>query len=444
MDREQWIDRLTETCLGEGLGGEGPPDLSGRILARAGRPRRPLVFRWAAAAAALFAVGLLWMSWPRETVELVAPPTAYAAPAASGDYRIEGDGKIRRGAVVLTDEGTATLSMGGYAYVTMKPESSVQVAGEQNAEGIVLTRGEVECEVDADAEKLFTVRTEFGTVSVVGTHFTVQLTGEETEMNGRKMLVKVLAGAVLVTGLNGGQSIVNAAERRTWGRGARQAMTRLTTPAIADAKTPLEKEAVALGLQQRALQAKQQEIETQVLADADVAATMKAAFDAMAACEADVAANPEYADLKKEKEEISTQMREMWRGGRNRRDRAAREERMKKFRALRTRSNEVREKMAKLTTEVKGLAELKTKKDEAVAAFLTKYQAALDANKEYTEAAEELKKIEAMAGAVGEQMRTERTQRFRAEREERRKKAEELKKKEAKPGEVENPFDGVQ
>jgi len=444
MDREQWADRLTDILLGERLGGEGPPDLSGRVLARAGRSGRRLAFRWAAAAAALLVAGIGSLWWPSAPQKPISRKPAYAAPAVSGDYRVEGDGTIRRGAVVHTDEGTAELSMGGYAHVTMKPGSSARIAGTQNAEEVVLTRGEIDCEVKASRSRLFVVRTELGTVSVVGTRFTVQLTGEETEMNGKKMLVKVLVGAVLVTGLNGAQSVVSAGERRTWDRGMRRAMTRLTTPAIADAKTPLQKESVALALQERALQAKQQEIETAVLAGAEVAAAMKAAFDAMAACEADVNANPEYADLKKEREHVSAEMRTMWRGGRrDRRDRAAREERMKKFRELRTRSNELREKMAKLTTEVKELAGLKKKKDEAVAAFLTKYQATLEANKEYTAIGKQLTQIEAWSAAISEQVRAERMRQFRADREERRRKAEEAKEGEKKKGEVDNPFEGI-
>jgi len=443
MDREQWIDQLTETFLGVGLGAEEPPDLSARILERAGRSRRLPVFRWAAAAAALVVAGLIWHSWPADPPKRIARPPAYAAPTASGDYRVEGDGKMERGAIVHTDEGMARLSMGGYAHVTMKPGSTVQLVGAQDAEEIILTRGEVECEVNADAEKLFTAQTEFGTVSVVGTHFTVQLIGEETEMNGRKMLVKVLVGAVMVTGLNGAQSVVNAAQAREWGRaGARPQMGRQGAPAIADAKTPLEKEAVALRLQLRALREQQRELETKVLQDAGVAAAMKAALDAMAASGAALEANPEYADLKKERAKVSADMRGMWRGVRDRRNREARQERMNKFREMRKRSGELRDKMAKLAADVKGLAALKTKKDEAIAAFLTKYQAALDANKDYAEIGKQLEQVRAWAGAAGEQMRTERTERRREEREERRKKAEELKKQEEKPGEVDNPFEG--
>ncbi|MFH1731943.1 MAG: FecR domain-containing protein [Planctomycetota bacterium] len=464
MDREQWIDRLTETCLGECLGGKGPPDLSGRVLARADRSRRRFAIGWAAAAAAaLLVAGLISVWWPGEPQKPISRKPAYAEPAAIGDYRVEGDGTVRRGAIVHTDEGTAELSMGGYAYVTMEPGSSAQIAGTQNAEEVVLTRGEIDCEVNASRGRLFAVRTELGTVSVVGTRFTVQLTEEETEMNGKKMLVNVLVGTVLVTGLNGAQSVVSAGERRAVDRGGqrqavdrggqrqavdrgvRAAMTRLTTPTITEAKTPLEKEAVALALQERALQAKQQEIETKVLADAEVAAAMKAAFDAMAACEADVNANPEYADLKKEREQVSTELRQVFRGGAGRQDRANREERMRKFRELQTRSNQLREKMAKLTTEVKELAGLKKKKDEAVAAFLTKYQATLAANKEHAEIDKQLKQIEAWSAAISEQLRAERTRQFRANREERRGNAggagaEEGEKKE---GEVDNPFEGL-
>jgi len=444
MDREQWTDQLTETFLGEWLSDEEPPDLTARILERAGRSRPLPVFRWAAAAAALIVAGLIW-NWlpvePPKHVEAPSPRPAYAAPVISGDYRVEGPGPIERGAIVHTTEGVANLNIGGYADVMMKPGSTVQLAGAEGAEEIILTRGEIECEVDADAEKLFTVQTELGTVSVVGTRFTVQLTGEETAMNGKKMLVKVLAGAVLVTGLTGAQSVVNTAQAREFGRrGARPQASRQAGTTIADAKTPIAKESVALRLQERALREKQRELEGKILQDTGVAAAMKAMFDAMAASDAALEANPEYADMKKERAKMSTDMRGMWGGGRGRGNREARQERMNKFREMRKQSGELREKMAKLAGEVKGLAALKAKKDEAVAAFLSKYQAVLDADKGYAEVGEQLAKVRVWARAAGEKIGAERAERRRAERDERRKKAEELKKQEEKPEEVENPF----
>ncbi len=441
MDREQWTDQLTETFLGEWLSDEEPPDLSARILARARRSERLPVLRWAAAAAALVVAGLIWHWSPVEPPVRIPVPPAYAAPTASGDYQVEGRGRIERGAVIHTGEGVANLCMGGYADVTMKPGSTVQLAGAEGAEEIILTRGEIECEVDADAEKLFTVQTELGTVSVVGTRFTVQLTGEETAMNGKKMLVKVLAGAVMVTGLTGAQSVVNTAQAREFGRrGAWPRPGRQAATAIADAKTPIAKEAIALGLQERALREKQSEIEAKILADTGVAAAMKAAFDAMAACDGALEANPEYADMKKERAKISTDMRSMWGGGRGRGDREGRQERMNKFREMRTRSGELRNKMTKLAGEVKELVALKAKKDEAVAAFLSKYQAVLDADKGYAETGKQLEQVRVWARAAAERVGAERSERRRAEREERRKKAEELKKKEENPEEVEDPF----
>ncbi len=441
MNRDLWIDRLTDTCLGECLGGEGPPDLSGRILARAGRSGRLLVFKCAAAAAAaLLVAGLISVLGPRDPQERKPAAPSYAAPVVSGDYTVEGDGRIGRGAIVHTDDGTAELSLGGYARVTMRPGSTAQIAGAQNAEEVVLSRGDVKCDVDAAGTRTFAVRTEFGTVSVVGTRFTVQLTGEETQMNGRKMLVNVLAGVVLVTGLNGAQSVVTAGERRAWGRGgARAATARPTATALAEAKTPLEKESVALALQVQALRAKQQEIEAAILAEPDVAAAMKAVFDAKVAYDAALEANPEYADLKQEAEQASTELREAFRGRRGRRGREGREERMKKYRELSARSREAREKMAKLAGEVEGLAELATKKDEVVAAFLTKYQAALAANEDLVEIKKQMEKVDAWSRAASEQRRADRIQRYRQALEERRKKAEEAKDAEQE-GKEPDPF----
>jgi ferric-dicitrate binding protein FerR (iron transport regulator) len=167
--------------------------------------RSPWRFR-AVAAAAVLIVGL----------GLGLLLNRYPAPQASGSYRIVGGGEIERGSVVTTSEGNGTITLGNYCRVRMETNSTIKVEGKKYAEQIFLQQGTVLCEADRGVGE-FRVRTTIGTVYVTGTKFAVQMPGEKeegggTDMFDKRMVVQVLAGAVLVNGA-WGTTTVRAGEK---------------------------------------------------------------------------------------------------------------------------------------------------------------------------------------------------------------------------------------
>ena len=210
MNREDWRDRLIDGLLREIVGGEMPPELSGRVLAEAfpaARPRRVRRAAWAAGiAAAIVAAVCIFALWPR-----------YPAPRAQGNYEVTEGGRVKRGAVLTTKVGEAELNLGGYATVRMTPQTALQIEGDRFAEAVYLRRGEVLCNV-AQERGTFEVRSDIGVVSVSGTQFSVSILEEEggTDMSAKRMMVKVMAGAVLVAG--------------TWGQRALYAGDEATVP----------------------------------------------------------------------------------------------------------------------------------------------------------------------------------------------------------------------
>ena len=186
-------DRLIDLLLQEELGGHAPPDLTGRVLARAFPARRPWL-RIAAAALLLVAAGVAWY----------ATRSSYPGPKASGAYEVVDGGQVRRGAVLRAKNAPATLELGGYNQVVMQPGSRVRINGKEFAEEVSLEAGEVQCQVDRNVGT-FAVRTPAGTVSVVGTTFTVQLIEEKGEkaMVERRTFVRVLSGTVMLAGIWG-------------------------------------------------------------------------------------------------------------------------------------------------------------------------------------------------------------------------------------------------
>ncbi|MDP6523231.1 MAG: FecR domain-containing protein [Kiritimatiellia bacterium] len=125
----------------------------------------------------------------------------YPAPLASGSYTVVGGGEIERGSVVATSEGNGTITLGNYCRVRMETNSTIKVEGKKYAEQVFLQQGTVLCEADRGVGE-FRVRTTIGTVYVTGTKFTVQMPNEEggSDMFDKRMVVQVLAGAVLVNG----------------------------------------------------------------------------------------------------------------------------------------------------------------------------------------------------------------------------------------------------
>src|SRR5579871_602726 len=109
-------DRLIDILLREELGGEQPPDLTDRIVARAFPRRRVMPFVrsvWSVAAMLLivFLTGLVAgsLAWWK---------FGYPGISASGQFVIQGGKPLGRGATVVTSAGqSASLELGGYVKV---------------------------------------------------------------------------------------------------------------------------------------------------------------------------------------------------------------------------------------------------------------------------------------------------------------------------------------
>ncbi|MFP4056877.1 MAG: FecR domain-containing protein [Candidatus Brocadiia bacterium] len=196
-------DRLIDMLLRQLLGGEEPPDLTARILARAFPWRRRAVIAIAAAAALALAAGA-WL--------LLA--SRYPQPEAKGSYTVADGGPVRRGATLLSGEEGASLSLGGYCRVELQPGSALRIEGQRHAEQVFLEKGGAACQVDRQAGQ-FAVRTPVGTVEVTGTEFTVRIVESEggAEMLSKRLIVHVLTGTVLVTGA-WGELALGEGERR--------------------------------------------------------------------------------------------------------------------------------------------------------------------------------------------------------------------------------------
>jgi hypothetical protein len=413
MQPDDWNDRITDVFLAEAVSGTPPPDLRERIRERAASRRRARRARRALlAAAASFALAAgLWLAWPDRP-----EPVAYPAPAATGACTVLGGGPVSRGAVLTAEGDEAGLVLGGYVRVAMKPETTVVVAGSKNAEELVLERGEIECDVEVREGCTFSVQTEVGTVSVMGTRFTVQMEQEEDRMSVKSMAVKVMVGSVVVTALGAGPAVLHAGERRVGpGRRPGRDRDRPVVEAIEGAETPQEKAQAAYALLERALEAQRREIELKVLQDPEVAAALKAWQKAAATYTKEVNDHPEYSDLKKAREatredfrklmtDLRGQGRDEWR---KRRD---------EFTKLRERSAELRGKMTKLAGSVPRFVELKQKRQDALETFLTTYQEKLKANEDYVELGKQLEEVEALADQVEEQLREQRRQAWRERR----------------------------
>ncbi|MFN4257835.1 MAG: FecR family protein [Gemmataceae bacterium] len=201
----EWRDRLLDVLLREELGGETPPDLSA-VIPRRTRPRQR--WRWAVAALAasvLMAVGIFggWRAWYADVPLTVSGPIEI----------VEGDA-LRRGAVLRTGPQPAELTLGGYSRIQLEPRTMLSIGGARRAEEILLRQGAIHCSV-ARGQGSFVVRTPIGTVSVVGTEFSVRFIEErgDDEMLPKHMIVRVLVGTVVVAGSWGVVTLTGGEER---------------------------------------------------------------------------------------------------------------------------------------------------------------------------------------------------------------------------------------
>jgi len=139
----------------------------------------------------------------------------YPDPRASGSFTVASGGEVRRGSVITAGGASAAVTLGGYCRVALEPGSTLRIEGRKRAEQVFLERGAAECSADRDVGA-FTVRTTVGTASVKGTRFTVRVVESEEEdaMFSTRMVVRVLAGVVLVSG-GWGKMLLQAGEEAT-------------------------------------------------------------------------------------------------------------------------------------------------------------------------------------------------------------------------------------
>ena len=153
-----------------------------------------------AALVVLLVVG--WQSWRGR----------YPEPQATGSFQVVGGGPLRADSSLVTKQEAAQVVLGGYCNVQVEPNSRIQLAGDKQQESVTLQAGSVVCEVERGQGK-FTVVTDLGTVSVVGTKFEVGMREGEGNMISREMFVKVLVGTVIVTHAAGQTETLHAGEQ---------------------------------------------------------------------------------------------------------------------------------------------------------------------------------------------------------------------------------------
>jgi hypothetical protein len=195
---------LIHVLLYEVVGEEAPPDLSGRILAAASARGRWLYLRRAAALVAVLAAGA--------AVAVLWQASGYPRPRAAGDYSLINGAELTRGALLEAGTGKARVELGGYCSVSLAPRSRLAIEGTPRDEQVRLAGGQITCEVDRGRGQ-FQVVTDVGRVSVTGTRFFVQLDEGGEQMETKRMFVKVLVGAVMLTTAYAAETLQAGEER---------------------------------------------------------------------------------------------------------------------------------------------------------------------------------------------------------------------------------------
>lgn len=395
MTEHNWGHRFVSRLLDERLGGSSPPDVRQRVHARLRqRSLRRNLLRVAggvlAAAAALVMVAGVrqWTASPGPSAEPVSP-----GMRIEGAYTVADGGALRRGAQVWASKNGATLFLEPHVRVVMEPETALTVGDADGQEEIYLSEGTVECRVQK-GHGGFRVKTDLGTVSVVGTEFTVELTKELTEMNVRQMVVSVLAGAVLVAGPTG-ETMVKAGEKkvvtaakpgkavampgRIFGRSAGNGEGLMTMERNRQG---------ALMISSSVLQDKLDDMQQKALESETVAAAHKNAVDGEEAYRELLSKNDKVKALNEEKEKLEAQRKDIQRP--DHRDREAWREFHKEFADLHKEINAKRQAMYELIMNDPELAKAREKAEETWLAFLDEYMAALEKMDGYAELLEQI------------------------------------------------------
>jgi type II secretory pathway component PulM len=245
-------DQLIDVLLHEVAGDKKIPDLRGKVMAKISS-RKPSRMIWilpvSVAASVMLIIGSLWL----------LPALSYPGPEIGLNFTLV-SGQGGRGSVLATKDTEAELNLGGYCKVIAQEDTEIRIEGKDEQEQIYLVRGGVYCEVES-GKGGFVVQTEAGSVSVKGTKFIVRLLEEkdEGEKMFKQLFVKVLAGAVIVSG-SWGQYELKAGEEKTVGGGEKaidiqavkpEAKSKTQSPANVVAK--LEKTRISVEYQEESL-----------------------------------------------------------------------------------------------------------------------------------------------------------------------------------------------
>lgn len=188
MSEDDFRDQLIDTLLWEELGGEHcAPDMVGRVLTTARSTAARTMVWWKPALALAASLVVAMGGW-------LLLKDSYPDPMAIGEFTVVGNGPVCRGAVLNTETGTATITLGGYCELKMDEHTTVRIEGTKGNERVALVSGYIYCSIKKDKGE-FAVGTELGDVSVVGTVFTVHMMTNPS----RAMVVRVRSGEVKVT-----------------------------------------------------------------------------------------------------------------------------------------------------------------------------------------------------------------------------------------------------
>lgn len=165
------------------------------------------------------------------------------------------------------------------------------------------------------------------------------------------------------------------------------------------------RERKVLDVRRRLLNRKREAIEDRVFLIPEVPEALAAATEAAAAYYAALAQNQAYAELRKQKERLLQERRELWTSGAG----VDKAKRLAKQKDLAQRLSAVDGKIAAFPDSLPVFRALKKRKAQAFAAFLEVYNAELDEFPEWQALGEQLDDLSAWARDFNEQQQTQRT-----------------------------------
>lgn len=364
-----WEDRLIDTMLEENVGEDLPPDLRGPIMRKIHcRSRHRIILTILTTAAAI--AFLLFFAYQKPEEHIPVAPRLLTQ-----QYRIEGDYQFIEKQIVTGDK-SALLYMGQDEYIKVLIGSDSIVQVEENR--LLLRRGFVDCEVEKNHGG-FEVHTDVGTAEVLGTRFVVHVLEKENEMLGKRMMVKVLTGAVMVSAIFGNISnTINAGDVAIVANGQRMVVAEKKDE---KAVTPQQIELKAIRALRGILEGRAARIREEMLQDDNIAALLASATKATNTYFAKLEANETYKQLQAEKKEIIANQRRNTNWGEM--DEEARKTLWKEMRQSYHRQVEITRELTEIAETDEQLKPLRKAMLDAWLAYQKSFEEKLSQSKEY-------------------------------------------------------------